>query len=356
MHSWKKRNELFALIGRLSQVGGISPFEYADGKAKGTRTLRVRTASGLEFWVVPDKGMDIYEASFRGQSLCWHSPCGMVHPAYYSNRGAEWLKGFAGGLLTTCGLSTAGAPSQDLGEELGLHGSISNTPAENVCWSEEWDGDNCVFRVSGDVREASVHGPNLLLKRVISSSLKSTALTIHDIVENQGVTASPLMVLYHCNFGFPLLTSKSKIYSSSQKIEPIDDISAEGLDRWNVFDSPQMNLKEQVYFHEMKAGIDRATVVLISDREKQDYGVALSYDPVALPQFNQWKMTSANHFVLGLEPANCRTRGRAHERERGTLQILEPGEQREFRLEIRILEGELQVQDAIRMATIDQLP
>lgn len=191
------RETLLSQIGRLSQVGGISPFVHAEGKAKGTSTLRVRTAGGFEFWVVPDKGMDIYEASFQGRSLCWHSPTGMVHPSYYSSRGIEWLKGFSGGLLTTCGLTTVGAPSQDEGENLGLHGSISNTPAENVSWSETWEGDDCILRVSGSVRESSVHGANLLLQRTITTSLNSVSLTIHDVVENQGTRVSPLMILYH---------------------------------------------------------------------------------------------------------------------------------------------------------------
>ena len=143
-------------------MGGISHFTHADGKAKGVSTLRVRTARGLEFWVVPDRGMDIFEATFQGTSLCWHSPNGMVHPAYYSTRGAEWLRSFPGGLLATCGLTTAGAASEDNGESLGVHGSISNTPAEAVRWSEHWEGDDCLLTVSGKLREASVHGPNLV--------------------------------------------------------------------------------------------------------------------------------------------------------------------------------------------------
>src|SRR5579859_5475380 len=112
------REFLLDRIGKLSQIGGITHLTYADGKAKGVSTLRLRTACGLELWVLPDRGMDIFEASFLGQSLSWHSPTGVVHPAYYSNRDLEWLKTFAGGLLSTCGLSTAGAPSIDNGESL----------------------------------------------------------------------------------------------------------------------------------------------------------------------------------------------------------------------------------------------
>ena len=347
------REELLSYVGRLSQVGGITPFVHAEGKAKGTSTLRVRTSRGLEFWVVPDKGMDIYEASFRGRSLCWHSPTGMVHPAYYSSRGLEWLKGFTGGLLTTCGLSTAGAPSRDQGEDLGLHGSISNTPAENVSWSEQWGQDDCDFQISGSVREASVHGPNLVLQRTITSSLNSTSLAIHDVIENQGVRTTPLMVLYHFNFGFPLLTARSKVHAPSVRVTPIDDFSSASVDEWSLFDSPKLGLGERVYFHEMEGDDSgKVTVVLVSDHEDPSFGISMVYDSQTLPKFNQWKMTAANHFVLGLEPANCNTKGREDERNQGTLQSLEPGERREFSVELRVLEDETSVKEAIRSAAV----
>ena len=340
------REFLLQRTGRLSQAGGISHFTHADGKAKGVSTLRVRTTGGLEFWVVPDRGMDIFEASFLGRSLCWHSPVGMVHPAYYSNRGTEWLRNFPGGLLSTCGLTTVGVPSEDNGESLGLHGSISNTSAESVSWSERWQGDDCLLTVSGKVRETSVHGANMLLERTISTSLQSKSFTLQDRVENQGVRDSPLMVLYHFNFGFPLLSERSRIYAPSEAVEPADDLAARSKDTWNRFEAPEMGALERVYFHQMRPDpAGRVTVVLVGD---SDLGVALSYDSATLPEFVQWKMTGANHFVLGLEPANCRTLGRKAERDRGTLQTLAQGERREFRLELRVLEGAEEVANAVR--------
>ena len=343
-------------IGKLSQLGGITHFLHAEGKAKGISTLRVRTAHGLELWVVPDRGMDIYEASFQGKSLCWHSPTGMVHPSFYTNHGTEWLKTFAGGLLTTCGLTTVGVPSNDNGESLGLHGSISNTPAENVSWSENWEGDDCIFTVSGKVREVFVHGPNLLLERTISTSLNSASFVINDLVENQGFQDSPLMILYHFNFGFPLLTPKSQIYAPSKKAEPVDEISSHSLGEWNSFGAPHMGQGERVYFHEMeKDSAGRVSVVLVSDRDNPCFGICLSYDATSLPQFIEWKMTGTNHFVLGLEPANCLILGRDKERQRGTLQLLAPGERRESQLEFRVLDSATQVADAIRTSNARHL-
>jgi len=66
MHLWGKnwtRAELHQRIGALSQLGGITRFEYCDGKAKGVTALRVKTASGLEFTVLPEKGLDLFEAA-----------------------------------------------------------------------------------------------------------------------------------------------------------------------------------------------------------------------------------------------------------------------------------------------------
>ena len=70
------------------------------------------------------------------------SPVGEAHPAYFEPEGTRRLRTF-GGLLTTCGLTYAGAPSTDAGEDLGLHGRVS--PARrNVHVDAEWDGDDYV--------------------------------------------------------------------------------------------------------------------------------------------------------------------------------------------------------------------
>jgi hypothetical protein len=157
------------------------------------------------------------------------------------------------------------------------------------------------------------------------------------------------MVLYHLNFGFPLLTERSRIYGPSQAIEPATEVATGTVDDWASFNAPQQNTAERVYFHRMLPdSTGKVTVVLVSDSENPEFGVALSYDSRALPEFNQWKMTGTNHFVLGLEPANCRTLGREAERKRGTLQTIAPGERREFWLELKVLEGAQQVSDAIR--------
>ena len=342
------RNDLKARIGALSQLGGITRFEYADGKAKGVSALRVQTAAGLQFTVLPEKGLDIFESFYHGKSLCWHSPAGVVHPSYYDARDLQWLKTFAGGLLTTCGCSAAGPPSVDEGEQCGLHGSFSNTPAEQVSWKEEWQDDELVLSISGRVRESRVFGPNLVVHRTIQTTLAGRSLTVTDEVENDGAVAAPLMYIYHCNFGFPLLDNHSRIYSSSRAVTPRTEFAATHAQSWSSFEPPSAGIDERVYFHEMetdKAG--QVHILLVSDDAARDFAIEITYPKATLPHFIEWKMTGAQHYVLGLEPANCRLGGRKSERESGTLRFLEPGGKERLQVTLRVLDGLSEVREAI---------
>ena len=72
--------------------------------------------------------MDIANAYFHGSAVSWISKAGITAPAFYEKDGFGWLRGFYGGLITTCGLDNVGGPYDDKG----LHGRIANTPAEKV--------------------------------------------------------------------------------------------------------------------------------------------------------------------------------------------------------------------------------
>lgn len=345
--SWSRAG-LMARVGALSQIGGISHIEFCDGKAKGVSALRVRTAAGLDFSVLPEKGMDIVEAFYKGMSLSWHSPAGVVHPAYYDGRDAQWLKTFPGGLVGTCGATTAGSPSVDQGEALGLHGSIANTPAEHVQWSEQWQEDELLLTVEGRVRESRVFGPNLVMDRTVATSLASRSIRLHDRFVNEGYEDVPLMVVYHLNFGFPLLTEHSRIYAPSVGITPRTEIAKQHVATWNYFQPPEAGVSERVYYHKMLPSKEGpVTVVLVQHDGTRDFGVALHYEPKELAQFIEWKLPGLHHYTLGLEPANCKVEGRRAEREAGTLQMLPPQATRDFAFEIRVLDGRDEVAEAI---------
>ena len=136
-------------IGHESQVYGIEEHRLVGGKGDGMRLLEINNGKGAELTVVLDRCADISRLRYKGVNLSYFSPCGYVAPAYYDAAGANWLKSFTAGYLTTCGLQAVGSPCTDEGEELPLHGSIANMPAEQVYWLEE-EGELVVYATIRD--------------------------------------------------------------------------------------------------------------------------------------------------------------------------------------------------------------
>ena len=136
--SWT-RKQLTERIGDPSQIAVVRPHTLSEGRANGVRAIEFGTGSGFRFTVLADRSLDICAAEHNGRSLCWRSPTGDTSPAFYQPEGLEWLYGFFGGLLCTCGLTHFGAPCTDEGRPLGIHGRISNTPAQEVRTVSGWN-------------------------------------------------------------------------------------------------------------------------------------------------------------------------------------------------------------------------
>lgn len=334
--SWT-RSEVESYVGDLSQIAGIKLAEWADGAERGLRVADFRSGSGLSFSVLLDRGMDIGPASYKGMPLAWVSAAGWGHPMYYEPQGAGWLRTFGGGLLTGCGLTYLGAPDEDQGESLGLHGRLSHLPAQHVRTDETWQGDECSFWVEGEMRQVRALGEHLRLKRRISVALGGNRILIQDRVENLGAAESPLMLLYHINVGFPFLDETSQLLTEPHPVEARDAIAQPGLPDWMRFQKPTPGYLEQVFYHNLPADQDGwAGIRLVNHARK--LGLSVRFQKATLPELVQWKMMAHSNYVLGLEPANCRVSGRSQERARGALQFLQPGEQREFQVAIEVNE------------------
>jgi hypothetical protein len=106
------REELVSRVGDPLQIAGARGSVLTDGKADGVRAFEVSTGSGLVFTVLPGRGMDIPFASYRGKAIGFFSATGITSPAYYEEPGLEWRRSFYAGLLTTCGIANAGAPTR----------------------------------------------------------------------------------------------------------------------------------------------------------------------------------------------------------------------------------------------------
>lgn len=345
------RSELLRYIGDISQIAGVRRYELREGNEKGVEAVDFRTGCGFSFTVLPGRGMDISFAEYNGIPLCWRSPTGEVEASFYEPEGLGWLRSFYGGLLVTCGMTQVGAPCEDEGESLGLHGRISNIPAKNVWADTRWEGDELVMWVQGKVRETRVFGENLVLTRRIWAKLGEPKLHIYDIIENEGFSETPLMLLYHINIGFPVADEEAELLAPSLEVRPRDEEAEKGVESWSSLQPPTPGFKEQVFYHEMGCDEHDHVYVALVNRGfdgGRGIGVYVRYHKSQLPRFVQWKMMGEGLYVVGLEPANCLVEGRAAERERGTLRFIEPGGRRHFEMEIGVLRSNEEIDEIAR--------
>ena len=312
------KNELTKRIGDMSQLAGAVPFTYSDGKAKGTAAVEVKNGSGLRLVILPDRGMDIAYAEWRGTPISYISKTGIVSPAHYDE--PDFLRSFSAGLLTTCGLTYMGAPCVDEGVSLGAHGRISNTPAYDVGVTQEWEGDDFVIRVRGKVKEAAVFGEHLVLTRVVTVKAGENAVYLHDEIENRGFESRPLMVLYHINFGFPLVSESAVLETNCKNIRPRDAAAKPGLADACRFSGPQHAYREQVFYRDAEGDAYAAL-------RNPELGITakIGFSGDELPYLIEWKQMGEQEYVVGLEPATYPPDGRAAAREKGELLFLEPG-------------------------------
>ncbi len=272
------KKELLKHIGSVEQIGGVRDFTFNDGKSKGVRAIEINTGK-LRFTILPDRCMDIAQAYYEGYALAWISKTGVVAPAFYEKDGLSWLRGFTGGLITTCGLKNIGGPA---GEQ-GIHGRIANTPATKVSVFADWVGDEYIMQVSGEMRESAVFGENLVLKRTITAKLFDESFTVEDTLVNENFTEEGVALCYHCNFGYPLVREGAKIINVPSEIA---DITA-----------PIHGKEEEcIDIPGEKDGLFTAGI------ENGEIGAYITHDRAELSDFLVWKMLGESEYVVGLEP------------------------------------------------------
>ncbi|MEM0381624.1 MAG: aldose 1-epimerase family protein [Nitrososphaerota archaeon] len=333
------RESLERYVGDVSQVGGLTLYQLIDGPEQGVRCISLRTGL-LGASIVVDRALDIANLEYRGVPLAWISPTSIQAPAFYEPEGLNWLRGFFGGALTTCGLTYFGRPTVDEGEQLGLHGRVSYIPARLRVCRGRWVGDEYLMEIEGEVREAKVFEPNISLHRRIEARLGESKILIKDLVVNNGWYQQPFMILYHFNFGYPLLSKDSKLLTTSRLVVPRDIDAAVGAEYFDAFDEPQKEYREKVYFHDLAVDSNGyAYAALVNKKLFNGLAAVLRFKKSSLNRLIEWKMMGEGTYVLGVEPANALVLGRDVERRFGTLQFLSPRESREIEIEFSVFEG-----------------
>ena len=335
----KKEKDLKQYVCNMKQIAGITKSILDDGSSRGIRVAEVNNGSGLNFKILTDKGMDIGAANCCGIPIAWLSPAAPAHPAFFDANGIGWLRAWGAGLLTGCGMVNVGPPSPNSnGEEGGLHGRLSNIPAENCVSKTEWINGEYVLSVTGEMREARLFGENILLIREIKTIMGKNIIEIRDTIKNEGCRPTPLMLLYHINIGYPMIDKDVVLKTRDHNVTPRDDEAEKAIESWNKCIAPNAEFAEQCYFHDIPVDDDdmaRITVV----NKNLGMELEIAYRKKELPFLTQWKMMGQGEYAMGLEPANCHPEGQVAEKEKfNSLRIIEPEESFEtlVKIEVRV--------------------
>lgn len=301
-------------IGNPAQLITLRRVTVNEGRAKGTEIIEVKTACGLELDILPDAGLDIGQCRYKGVNMSWMSKNGYDSPAVIAPYETEFVNTFPGGLLYTCGLRSAGPANRDRGEWHPLHGRYHSLQAEHVCADLAEDE----ILVKGTVRETALFGHVLEVKRTIRVPAFGAAVTVQDTVSNLTPRDEEIMQIYHCNFGYPLLSERAKlVLPEKRETIPRTRFAKTGLGRECEFDPPVDGEEERVFFQNLQSEF-------WARLENPVLGVnmTISWSGETLPILSQWRSMASGDYVLGLEPTNCYISGRHDERENGTLPVL----------------------------------
>lgn len=286
----------------------------AEGPAAGCRAIEVRALGGIDLRVLPDRGLDVGGAWFRGLPLAWISEHGECAPLPADELTASrWSDCWGGGLVTTCGLSNVGAPS----EGHGLHGTFTARAASEV-HAEPSEADVTLTGVVSD--------PPFRLSRRIVTSVGTGALRIDDRVVNESEWTAAAPMLYHVNLGAPLWDDGSWIETDAGETVPRDDDAAAALDTWDEAPTPLEQAPERVFEH-----VGATWARLTSPGAKLELTVRSS-----MPRLWQWVQPERGTYALALEPSNCSVLGREADIAAGAMPFLDPGETRHSWLSIEV--------------------
>jgi len=313
--------------GHMSQLYGVEEHRLVGGKKDGMRILEIKNGLGLEMTVSLDRGGDIARLSLKGVNLGYFTPNGYVHPSYYDDKGIGFLKSFTAGFLTTCGLAAVGAPCVDNGEELPLHGKINNTPVESYHYEVGEEEIVIYERVSDEI----IFSHKLVLDREIHILLKENTFNIVDKVTNTGDQDYPVMILYHMNMGYPLLSENAEITIPSTSVKGRTPLAEKEIGLCNKMIPPTAGYEERCYFHKFS----KESFAQIYNKDIQT-GVRISFDKDNLKYFTEWKMMGYRDYVLGLEPGNCHPDGRDQMRKENALTILKPEESVTYKVKVEL--------------------
>jgi hypothetical protein len=324
------------------------------GKQEGVDVIVVDNGK-LSFTVVPTRGMGVLKVEMGDMRLGWDSPVKeVVHPQFVnleSRGGLGWLEGF-NEWMVRCGLEFAGHPGRDkfinnVGDEaemdLTLHGKVANIPASEVEVVIDREPPHRI-RVRGRVDERMFYGPKLELWTEISTEPGSNAYRIEDTLTNHGAFEQEYQIIYHANYGPPLLGAGAQFVGAVKQVVPFNAHAAKGLDAYASYAGPTKGFVEQVYCLYPYADADNRTMIMLQSADGER-AASMRFSTRQLPYVTLWKNTNAveEGYVTGLEPGTGFPYNRRVERKFGRVPKLGPHGEVRFAIDFAVHSGKDEV-------------
>ncbi|MEP6671915.1 MAG: aldose 1-epimerase family protein [Chthoniobacter sp.] len=333
--------------GAKGPVWSVRKITLHGGKQEGVDIVIIDNGV-MKISVIPTRGMGVFSVTSGDVRLGWDSPVKeVVNPQninLQSRGGLGWLEGF-NEWLVRCGLESNGHPGTDkftnnVGEEatmdLTLHGKIANIPASEV---EVIVDSAPPYRIHlrGRVDERMFYGPKLELQTEISTEAGSTSFRIQDVITNRGAQEQEFELLYHTNYGRPLLEEGSTFLAAASRVTPFNDHAAKDIAHYAEYAAPALGFVEQVYCLQPIADKDGRTLIALQNKAR-DRAVSLAFPVEDLPYVTLWKNTNAEGegYVTGLEPGTNFPANRRIERAHGRVPKLAAGASRTATIDFTI--------------------
>lgn len=337
--------------GKLKIKG--SPFTIEQkvlhgGKQEGSKVLTITSKDGLTIALSPTRGMDLLHAEGFGVRMGWDSPVKeVVNPALInleSRNGLGWLEGF-NEMMVRCGYEWTGHPVTADGQIYTLHGKAGNTPASQV-EVEVSETAPYEIRIRGLIKESTFKKADLQTMTELRYVPGSNSFSLHDVLTNHGDYAHDYQIIYHSNFGRPILEEGARFLAPVESISPFNDYAKGGVKTWQTYLGPTQGFDEMVFNVKPLSDSNHQSLAAVVNKAG-DKGAAIQYDTRQLPVLTLWKNTDTDKYgyVTGIEPGTSYAYPVTIEREQKRVKQLQPGASTQFDLTYTLLHNSAQVSD-----------
>ena len=318
------------------------------GKQEGSKIIVINSKNGLTITLSPTRGMNLLRVEGFGSKLGWDSPVKeVVNPAFInleSRNGLGWLEGF-NEMMVRCGYESTGHPVTADGQIYTLHGKAGNTPVSQV-EVEVADAAPHEIRIRGLIKESTFKKADLQTMTELRYVPGSNQFSLHDVLTNHADYPHDYQIIYHSNFGTPILEEGARFLAPAASVSPFNDYAKAGLNGWQTYAGPTKGFDEMVFNITPLADKDRQTLAAVVNKAG-DKGASIQFDTRQLPVLTLWKNTDTlkQGYVTGIEPGTSYAYPVTIEREQKRVKQLEPGASTQFDLTYTLLHNQDQVKE-----------